>query len=217
MVVLPFRLAGLLLGLALLLPAIARAEVRLAILGDSLTAGYGLPPQASFPAQLEQRLHGKGYSVRVINAGVSGDTTAGGLARLAWTLADKPHAIIVELGGNDALRGLDPQQTRSNLASILARLEQEKIPVLLAGMRAPRNFGPAYSSSFDKLFPELAREYHALLYPFFLEGVAANPALNQPDGIHPNPRGVELIVSGILPLVEKLLAGIQPLSPPNRQ
>lgn len=184
-------------------------QLTLAVLGDSLTAGYGLPENAAFPAQLEQALKAKGWTVRVLNAGVSGDTTAGGLARLDWMLGDKPDAVIVELGANDALRGLDPRGVDANLDAILERLKQEGLPVLLAGMGAPRNYGPDYVAAFDPLYPRLAKKHGVLLYPFFLEGVATNPALNQQDGLHPTAEGVAAIVTRILPLVEDLLKQAQ--------
>ena len=201
----PRRSLYLVIFLLFLLPASVSGATRLTILGDSLTAGYGLAPAEAFPTQLEKRLRASGNDVSVINAGVSGDTTAGGRARLAWLLAEKPDAVLVELGGNDALRGLDPQQTRANLAAILERLCEEKIPVLLAGMRAPRNLGRGYTEPFDGLFPELAEQYGVLFYPFFLAGVAGKPELNQLDGIHPTAQGVAVIVERLLPLVEKLI------------
>ena len=174
---------------------------RVLVLGDSLTAGYGLPLEESFPARLEAALRAEGFDVEVVNGGVSGDTTAGGLARLDWLLADRPDLVIVELGGNDALRGLDPDETRRNLDAILVRLGRDAIPALLAGMQAPRNLGKAYVARFDRIYPELAARHDVALYPFFLEGVATDPALNQDDGIHPNARGVMVIVEKILPYV----------------
>jgi acyl-CoA thioesterase-1 len=184
----------------------AEAEpVRLVALGDSLVAGYGLPPEQGFVPQLEEALRARGYGVDVIDAGVSGDTTAGGLARLDWVLADNPDMMLVELGANDGLRGIDPAEVRANLSAILARLTDEGIPTLLAGMYAPPNFGPDYSAAFDSIYPELAEEYDVHLYPFFLEGVAAEPSLNQPDGIHPNAEGVRVIVGNILPEVIAVL------------
>ncbi|PLX98794.1 MAG: arylesterase, partial [Desulfuromonas sp.] len=179
--------------LLFLLPFSALCETRITVLGDSLTAGYGLAADDAFPARLGNSLRTAGHAVTVINAGVSGDTTAGGRARLDWLLADRPDALIVELGGNDALRGLDPEQTRANLAAILERLQQERIPVLLAGMRAPRNLGREYTAEFDRIFPELAEHYDLLFYPFFLDGVVGSPQLNQADGIHPNAQGVAVI------------------------
>lgn len=182
-----------------------RAEVRILVLGDSLSAGYGLSTAEAFPAQLEQALRQSGQKVRVINAGVSGDTTAGGLARLEWALAEHPQLVIVQLGANDALRGLDPEQVRANLDAILTRLQQAGTQVLLAGMRAPRNLGPAYYIKFDLIYSDLARKHRVALDPFFLEGVALRPELNQPDGLHPNARGVAVIVRRLLPQVQALL------------
>jgi len=170
-------------------------------LGDSLTAGYGLEQDESFPAQLEKGLLAAGYAVKVVNSGVSGDTSAGGLARIEWALADRPQVVVVELGANDALRGLDPAQTHANLDQIIARLNQAGCRVILAGMRSPRNLGPDYNNTFDQIYPNLAKRYDLLFYPFFLEGVATDPELNQVDGIHPNSAGVRLIVKGLQPLV----------------
>ena len=186
------------------LPAIA-GELHITVFGDSLTAGYGLSEKAAFPARLEEALRQHGFAVRVSNAGVSGDTSADGLARLDWSLSDRPDLLILELGANDALRGLDPQLTRRNLGKILSRLHQLRIPALLAGMKAPRNLGADYYTKFDGLYPELAHQYGVPLYPFFLTGVAGDPKLNQADGMHPNAAGVEVIVREILPLVEKCL------------
>jgi acyl-CoA thioesterase I len=186
--------------------ALAAGEVRLLGLGDSLMAGYGLSKTDSFPSRLEAALRAKGHDVRVVNAGVSGDTTAGGRARLDWALADKPHAAIVELGANDALRGLDPKAAEANLDAILSRLKAAGVPVLLAGMLAPRNLGAEYHEAFDAIYPRLAEAHGVALYPFFLDGVAGRRELNQPDGIHPNAAGVDVVVRGILPHVEALLA-----------
>ena len=186
----------------------AFTKQRLLVLGDSLAAGYGLTADEAFPAQLERALQQAGYKVSVINAGVSGDTSAGGLARLEWALADAPQLVIVELGGNDALRGLPPQETFANLDAIIERIRGAGIHVILAGMLAPRNLGEHYTAEFDRLYPELAQKHKVSFYPFFLDGVALNPALNQTDGIHPNASGVALIVSRILPLVESLLGAI---------
>jgi len=182
------------------------AEVRLMAFGDSLVHGYGLQEEDSFPAQLEEALQKRGHQVRVINAGNSGDTTAAGLARLDWSLTEDPDAILVVLGANDALRGIDPAETRNNLDQLLQRLEERDIPALFAGMLAPRNMGPDYAADFDSLFPQLAQEHEVVFYPFFLEGVAAEPSLNQADGMHPNAAGVAEIVERILPSVEELLA-----------
>ncbi|RMF00566.1 MAG: arylesterase [Alphaproteobacteria bacterium] len=208
-------LYGALLQILLFAPAAltqARGEpemLTVVALGDSLTAGFGLAREAAFPRQLEAALRKRGHKVRVINAGVSGDTTAAGLARLDWALGPRADAVILELGANDALRGLEPGQARANLDAILTRLREKRIPVLIAGMLAPRNLGPDYASRFDSIFPDLAKKHGALLYPFFLEGVAGKRALNLPDGLHPNARGVAVIVARILPYVEKLLARAQ--------
>lgn len=179
------------------------------ILGDSLAAGYGLPQGQGFSERLGVALQARGLNVRVLNAGVSGDTSAGGLARLDWLLSGPdgpPAAAIVELGANDALRGLDPARTRANLAAILERLKAAKVKALLAGMLAPPNMDATYARAFNAVYPDLAKAQGVALYPFFLEGVAGNPALNQADGIHPNEAGVARVVAGILPAVEKLLA-----------
>jgi acyl-CoA thioesterase-1 len=190
------------------MPAAAAAEeLRLLALGDSLTAGYGLARRDAFPARLEQALRDAGHAVRVIDAGVSGDTTAGGRARLDWALADKPHAAIVELGANDGLRGLDPGATEANLDAIVGRLKAAGVAVLVAGMKAPPNLGREYGAAFDAVFAEVAARHGVALYPFFLDGVAADPALNQRDGIHPTAAGVQVIVGRLLPHVVVLLAG----------
>lgn len=191
----------------------ANAEQRqeplvIVVLGDSLSAGYGLTQSTAFPARLEAQLLRRGHRVRVVNAGISGDTSAGGLARLDWTLAEKPDLMIIELGANDALRGLDPQQTRQNLGTILNRLRDAGVQPLLTGMKAPRNLGESYYSKFDRLYVELANRYQVPLYPFFLAGVAGDPGLNQADGIHPTAAGIEVIVRGMLPLVEETLNGL---------
>jgi acyl-CoA thioesterase I len=188
-------------------PSSARAApVKLLAFGDSLIHGYGLDAGATFPEQLESALQARGFDVRVINAGNSGDTTAGGRSRLDWALADKPDAVLVELGANDGLRGLDPAQTYDNLDAILARLSAKKLPVLLAGMLAPRNLGAEYTQEFDSVFPRLAKKHGVLLYPFFLDGVALDPSLNQADGIHPNPAGVKVLVERIAPRIIELIA-----------
>ena len=190
------------------LAADTRAEaLRILMLGDSLTAGYGLASRDALPARLEAALRDRGLDARVIDAGVSGDTTAGGLARLDWALADRPHAVIVALGANDALRAIDPAVARSNLDRLLAALYERSLPVLLAGMLAPRNLGPEYGARFDAIYPELAERHGALLYPFLLDGVATVAALNQADGLHPNKAGVEVIVERILPSVLCLAIG----------
>lgn len=201
------RRLALVKALAVPITAAAEGRVRLLALGDSLTAGYGLPAGQGFVPQLERALAAAGRSVRVLDAGVSGDTTAGGLARIDWAMAERPHAALVALGGNDGLRGLPPAATRRNLAGILDRLAARQVPVLLAGMLAPPNLGDEYGREFAAAFAELAAERAAsvLFYPFFLAGVAAEPALNQPDGIHPNAAGVARMVEGVLPLVLRLL------------
>jgi len=207
------RLLVLLAALALTaMPATGSEPIRLLALGDSLTAGYGLPIEESFTVQLEAALRHEGYAVEVTNAGVSGDTTAGGLARLDWALADNPDLVLVELGANDGLRGLDPNDTRRNLAAILEQLTARGMPTLLTGMYAPPNLGREYEAVFNGLYPDLAEIYDVPLYPFFLDGVAADPSLNQTDGIHPNAEGVAIIVDRLLPMVIALIeaAGLSP-------
>jgi acyl-CoA thioesterase I len=176
--------------------------------GDSLTAGYGVKPSESFPAQLQMALDAKGRKVTIVNAGVSGDTTSGGVERLDWALEPKPDAVILELGANDALRAIDPKVPRTNLDKMLATLKGKGIPVLIAGMKALRNLGPDYAKEFDGIYPDLAKKYDAQLYPFFLEGVALDPSFTQPDGLHPTAKGVAEIVKRILPDVEALLARV---------
>ncbi|VAW07225.1 Arylesterase precursor [hydrothermal vent metagenome] len=174
--------------------------------GDSLTAGYGLPPEQGFTHQLEQELKRLGHNVTVINGGVSGDTTSGGLARLEWLLsAGRPDLVILELGANDALRGITPEITRANMERMLSILEQAKIRTLVAGMIAPPNMGDEYGREFNRIFPELSKKYNDGLYPFFLEGVAGNPELNQSDAIHPNSDGVAVIVKNIIPYISEYL------------
>ncbi len=179
-------------------PAAARA-LQIVALGDSLTAGYSLPADAAFPAQLQKALQAKGFEVEIVNAGVSGDTSSGALARLDWAVPEACDGVIVEIGANDMLRGLDPAMTRQNIGAILKRLRERKIPFLLAGMRAAPNLGPDYSAKFDSIYPDLAKTYDAPLYPFFLDGVAGHPALQLPDGMHPTRQGVATIVAKILP------------------
>lgn len=184
----------------------AQEKRRLLILGDSLTAGYGLPKNQAFPARLDAALRAQGVDVEVIDAGVSGDTSAGGLARLDWALGNPPpRYAIVELGANDGLRGLPPAGMEQNLDAILKRLKARGVRVLLAGMRAPPNLGRDYVEEYEAVFPRLARRHDVLLYPFFLEGIATDPALNQGDGLHPNAAGVDEIVRRILPSVRQLL------------
>ena len=181
------------------------APVKILALGTSITQGYGLPPGTDFTVQLQAALKRDGIDAVVTNAGVSGDTSAGGLARLDWSLADHPNAVILELGGNDMLRGIAPAETEKNLRAILARLGSAHLPLLLTGMHAQRNLGADYVKQFDGIYPRLAKEAGVLFYPFFLEGVALNPKLNQADGMHPNPAGVKIVVARILPLVKKLV------------
>lgn len=181
--------------------------VKIAVLGDSLSAGFGLMAHEAFPAQLEARLRGLGVEVAVLNAGVSGDTSAGGLARVDWVLGDRPQFVIVELGANDGLRGLDPIQMHINLSRIIEKLQSRGVRVFVAGMLAPPNLGRDYGQAFDAVFPALAEHYAVPLYPFFLEGVAGDPSLNLDDGIHPTAAGVAVIVEGILPHVLDWLAG----------
>ena len=192
-----------------LVSAAAAEPIRILAFGDSLTAGYGLADLAdAFPAQLEKALRAKGLDVMVVQGGVSGDTTTDGRARLDWAMAAKPDAVIVELGANDALRALDPKLTEDNLRIIVSRIHKDGTPVLVAGMLAPPNLGREYSDRFNPLFAKVAKEHDVLLYPFFLDGVAAILNLNQADRIHPLPAGVKVIVQKILPSVEKLVAQV---------
>jgi len=205
------RRAALWLALGALLTPAAAAErpVRIVVLGDSLSAGFGLAAQDALPAKLEKALKAKGLPAEIANAGVSGDTAAGGLARLDWSVPEGTDAVILELGANDALRGADPKQTRAALDAIIRKLKERKIAVLLAGMLAPRNFGPEYVAAFDAIYPELAAAHGVLLYPFLLAGVAGEAALNQGDGIHPNVAGVDAIVKGLTPKAEELVAQVR--------
>jgi acyl-CoA thioesterase-1 len=203
---------GFKLLLSIVLPLIVAAvgqawaaPIKILALGTSITQGYGLPPGTDFTVQLQSALKRDGIDAVVTNAGVSGDTSAGGLARLDWSLADHPDAVIVELGGNDMLRGIAPAETEKNLRAILARLKTTHVPVLLTGMHAQRNLGADYVKQFDGIYPRLAKETGVLFYPFILDGVALNPKLNQADGMHPNPAGVKIVVARILPLVKKLV------------
>ncbi len=193
------------LSLLLLFTAVRAETVTILALGDSLTAGLGLDAPLAFPAKLEQALRAKGYDVTVINAGVSGDTAAQGASRLDWSLTDEVDAVIVELGANDVLRGLAPGQAEAALKQIVDRLAAKNLPVLLAGMRAPPNLGPDYAQAFDGMYQRLATAPKVILYPFFLDGVAATAELNQADGIHPNAKGVDVIVARMLPAAEALL------------
>ncbi len=194
---------------AFVMPAAAEKPVRILMLGDSLTSGHGLIKGESLPDRLEAALQmASGTAepgVRVLNAGVSGDTTAGGRSRLAWSLASRPDALIVALGANDGLRGLAPEQTYANLDALIGAAKEAGVAVLLAGMRAPPNLGPEYGAAFDGVFPRLAARHGIGFYPFLLEGVVAVPELNQKDGIHPNPKGIAVIVKNILPYVLELV------------
>lgn len=185
-----------------------KRRLKLLALGDSLTAGWGLGAGEGLVPQLQAALAAQGYDVEVVNAGVSGDTTAGGLARLDWALADKPDAALVALGANDMLRGLPPETAKANLDAVLTKLAAARIPALLAGMKASPSLGPDYVRRFDALYPELAERHNIPLYPFFLDGVAADPTLNQGDGIHPNAAGVRRIVAGLAPMAARLLDAV---------
>jgi acyl-CoA thioesterase-1 len=186
-----------------------QGEIVIVALGDSLTAGYQLPQAAAFPVQLEKALRSRGADVKVINAGVSGDTAADGLGRLDWALPDDADAVILELGANDALRGIPVAETTKRLDAILARLRERKLPVLIAGMEAPRNWGADYATAFREMYVQLARKYDAALYPFFLDGVAMDKRLTLPDGLHPSAEGVARIVERILPSVEDLVRRVE--------
>ncbi len=184
------------------------APIRIVAFGDSLTAGYRLPPNEAFPVQLAEALKAKGHNVEVANAGVSGDTTAAGLARFDWSVPEGTDAVILELGANDALRGVSPAETRKNLDSILKKLSERKIEVLIAGMKAPKSLGDEYEAQFEPIYSDLANTYGALRYSFFLEGVVLNPKLNLDDGMHPTGEGVGVIVSHIMPSVEQLIGRV---------
>lgn len=181
------------------------APLKIAMLGDSLTAGYGVKPDQAIPVRLEAALKKEGRDVKILNHGVSGDTSAGGIDRLDWMLGDKPDIVMVELGANDALRAIDPATTERNLEAIVKKLQEAKVTVWLIGMMAPRNLGPQYVAAFDGLYPRLADKYKVPLYPFILDGVAQDATLNQADGLHPNPAGVEVVVQHLLPFVTKYL------------
>ncbi len=203
--------AGLMAGLGPMFGSMAAsaepsAPLKVAVLGDSLTAGYGLPADAAFPARLKKALTAKGIAVDMINAGVSGDTASGGRDRLDWSIPDGTRAVLVELGANDALRGIDPSVTRAALDDIISRLQQRGIAVMLCGMYAPRNLGPDYVGQFDAIYPDLAKAHGVPLYPFFLDGVAGEAKLTQPDGMHPTAAGVDVIVDRITPSVEAFLS-----------
>ncbi len=190
-------------------PATAADPVRIVVLGDSLVAGFRLKPSDAFPAQLERALKAKGHAVEVINAGVSGDTTAAGLARVNWAVPARTHAVILELGANDALRGLDPGRAKANLEKIITTLKAGGAEILLAGMMAPRGLGEDYVSRFNAIYPDLSAKYGLILYPFFLEGVLMDAKLNLDDGLHPNAKGIAEITRRILPTVEELIARVR--------
>lgn len=184
--------------------------VKVAVLGDSLTAGFGLPASAAFPVRLQKALQDKGIAVDILNAGVSGDTSTAGRDRLDWSIPAGTQAVIVELGANDALRGVDPKTTRAALEDILKKLKARNIAVMLCGMYAPPNLGADYGSAFNSIYPDLAKAYSVPLYPFFLDGVATDAKLTQPDGLHPTAAGVDVIVQRILPAVEAFLKAERP-------
>jgi acyl-CoA thioesterase-1 len=200
------------LATALLAPASAQTPgakpLKVVVLGDSLTAGLGLPASAAFPARLQKALKAKGIHTEMVNAGVSGDTTSGGRDRLDWSVAQGTDAVILELGANDALRGIDPRVTHAALTDILTRLKARGIPVLLCGMVAPPNYGADYAARFNEIYPDLAKTFQVPLYPFFLEGVASDAKLNQADGLHPTADGVDAIVRNIMPTVEAFLGAV---------
>jgi len=206
------RFKLILIALLLAAPAgtqsAAAKPVHILALGSSLTQGYGLPPGTEFTVQLQAALKAAGIDAVVANAGVSGDTSADGLSRLDWSLADHPDAAIIELGSNDMLRGIAPGVTEKNLRAILTTLQKDHVAVLLTGMKAQRNLGADYAAQFDAIYPRLAKDYNVVFYPFFLDGVAMNPKLNQADGMHPNPAGVKIVVARMLPYVKKMLAQV---------
>lgn len=207
-------LVALLVAILLCAAALPKSEAKeqetvIVALGDSLTAGLGLLQSESFPAKLEATLKAQGRNVTVVNAGVSGDTVSAALDRLAWALPPNTSAVIVELGGNDALQGLPPAEIEASLAKIIERVKAKGLPVLIAGMESPRNMGKDYVDQFHGIYRDLAERYGALLYPFFLDGVALDPGLMQEDGIHPNAKGVDRIVQGILPKVDQLLTQVE--------
>lgn len=204
---------ALLVVMAALTGAMAADPIRIVAFGDSLSAGYGLSADQAFPVRLERLLRAKGHNVTVANAGVSGDTTAGGRERIDWAVPPGTDAVILELGANDALRRLPADRARANLDAILAKLKARRVEVLLAGMRAPRNLGAEYANEFDRIYSELAEKHGVLLYPFFLTGIALDAKLNLPDGMHPNAAGVDVIAQRILPKVEELIARVQAKRP----
>ena len=200
-------ISGMLLGMTIGWSSAIAKTTEILVFGDSIAAGFGLPAGEAFPARLEAKLRADGLDVHIVNAGNSGDTTADGLARLDWSLADKPDLVILELGANDALRGLDPVAVRANLDKMIAKIQTSGAKVLLVGMLAPANWGEAYQQAFNRIYPELAEAHDIALYPFVLDGVALDPKLNQPDGLHPNQRGVAVIVEHIAPYVARLMGG----------
>lgn len=205
---------ALTIACALAIPAASQARddgspVKIVALGDSLTAGYGLPPAEALPVKLQAALTAKGVSAAITNAGVSGDTMSGGLGRLDWSVPDGTEAVILALGANDALRGIDPKVTTAALEKILAKLKERRIAILLCGMRAPPNMGAEFVNTYDRLFEDFAKKYDTLYYPFLLEGVAADSSLNLRDGIHPNAAGVDVIVRKLLPKTEDLIARVR--------
>jgi acyl-CoA thioesterase-1 len=206
------RLTLVLLAMALMLPPPAGAQaarpLKVVVLGDSLTAGLGLPASEAFPARLQKALQAKGIETEIGNAGVSGDTSSGGRDRLDWSVPDGTDAVILELGANDALRGIEPKVTRAALTDILSRLKARGVRVLLCGMLAPPNYGADYAARFNAIYPDLAKAFQVPLYPFFLEGVASDAKLNQADGLHPTADGVDAIVKNILPTVEAFLGTV---------
>ncbi len=201
----------ILMTLLLLAGLAANAQARtlkIIAFGDSIMAGYQLAPEDAFPAQLERALKDKGYDVLLTNASVSGDTSADGLSRLDWSIPDGTDGVILELGANDALRGLSPAETRENLVAIIERLRQRSIPVLLSGMRAPPNMGSDYAARFDPIYPELAKRYNLTFYPLMVEAYVLDPSLKISDGLHPNPQGVAAMTKAFLPIMEKFLTEI---------
>lgn len=206
---LAFAVAGLVFNGPVGTASAAERTIKVVALGDSLTAGFQLHGNAAFPVQLERALKAKGIAVEVANAGVSGDTSSGGLARLDWSVPDGTDAVILELGANDALRGSDPTATRASLDAIIGRLKERRIAVLLAGMLAPRNLGADYAKAFDAIYPDLAAKHGLILYPFILDGVAGEAPLNQGDGMHPTAAGVDVMVSRMLPKAEELIAQVK--------
>jgi acyl-CoA thioesterase I len=208
MVALMTALPGFSLSLALAAPMGEPKPIKIVVLGDSLSAGLGLPGQAAFPARLQKALNDKGLDVEISNAGVSGDTASGGRDRLDWSVPEGTQGVIVELGANDALRGIDPKITRDALSDIVSRLKARGIAVMLCGMLAPPNYGSDYASQFNAIYPDLAKSFGVALYPFFLDGVAADTKLNQADGMHPTAQGVDIIVNRMLPTVQAFVGTI---------